>query len=97
MDKPSIKKTIREQNLQIGEEDIVTALPKITQEIFFYIIINAWERNWIPDQWRYSIITIIYQKLLQHMEAIGKIEPTQFGFRKDIDIAQAITSLISVI
>jgi len=77
----------------IGTE-IWANLPNLNREIFFFIISKAWENNWIPDQWRYSVITIIYQKLLHHMEKIGKIEPTQFGFQKNLDIAQAITSLI---
>jgi len=33
---------------------------------------------------------IIYQKLLKHMDNTKKLEPSQFGFRKDIDIAQAL-------
>jgi len=96
MDKPSINKDTGyiSQNLQISEEDITTALPKLNREIFFFIISSAWEKNWIPDQWRYSVVTIIYQKLLHHMDKIEKLEPTQFGFRKNLDIAQAITSLI---
>jgi len=38
---------------------------------------------------------IIYQKLLKHMDNTKKLEPSQFGFRKDIDIAQALLTNFS--